>query len=116
MPARAAHAVLATALAALCALYVAWFHDDRHRVAALLVFALPPLLMLAAVLARRPSARFWSGVLALLWFSHGMMSAWSHPHLAGYAWAAIVLALLVIAAASAPGLQARFGARRRKRD
>ena len=42
--------VLAAALLALSVLYVTWFHDDRHRLAALLVFALPPLLALAGVL------------------------------------------------------------------
>src|SRR3546814_15197537 len=60
--------VLAVALFALSALYAAWFHDDRHRLAALLVFALPPLLALAGVLRGgtvAATSAFWAGVLAL---------------------------------------------------
>ena len=40
-----AHRVLGIALLALAVLYMAWFHDDRHAAAALVVFALPPLLL-----------------------------------------------------------------------
>ena len=103
--------VLAAALFALSVLYALWFHDDRHRLAALLVFALPPLLALAAVLrggAKASSGRFWAGVLALFWFSHGVMVAWSRPLDAGWAWGEIVLALAVIVAANWPGLHAKF--------
>jgi uncharacterized membrane protein len=103
--------VLAAALFALSVLYALWFHDDRHRLAALLVFALPPLLALAAVLrggATASRGRFWAGVLGLFWFSHGVMVAWSRPADAGWAWGEIVLALTVIAAANWPGLHAKF--------
>ncbi|MEE7548878.1 DUF2069 domain-containing protein, partial [Xanthomonas sp. Kuri4-1] len=90
MNARAAHRMLVGALLALAALYAGWFHDDRHRLAALLVFALPPLLL--AVLAPwHRQARFWAGVLALGWFSHGVMSAWSHPPTRTLAWLEIAL-------------------------
>jgi len=104
--------VLAGSLLALSALFTLWFHDDRHRLAALLVFALPPLLALAAVLRGGTTAsrgRFWAGVLGLFWFSHGVMVAWSRPADGAYAWAEIVLALAIIAAANWPGLRARFG-------
>ena len=37
--------LLALALLALAALYAAWFWHDRYAIAALLVFALPPLLL-----------------------------------------------------------------------
>src|SRR3546814_19022138 len=103
----------------------------RHRLAALLVFALPPLLALAGVLRGGTVAAksaFWAGVLALFWFSHGVMIAWSHPYQAGWAWAEIALSLVVIVAGTWPGLhascrpynavgphmdQARFGCRHR---
>ena len=104
--------VLGAALLALAALYAAWFHDDRHRLAALLVFALPPLLALAGVLyggTIAAKATFWAGVLGLFWFSHGVMIAWSHPEQAGWAWTEIVLSLVIIIAGSWPGLRARFG-------
>lgn len=107
MNANAARVVLCGALLALAALYAAWFHDDRQRLAALLVFALPPLL-LALGAWRGARARFWAGVLALAWFSHGVMSAWSHPRTRPFALAEIALALLVIGASSWPGLRARF--------
>lgn len=110
MTAKAARAVLCGTLLALSALYAAWFHDDRQRAAALLVFALPPLL-LALDAWRGARARFWAGVLALAWFSHGVMSAWSHPQTRPFALAEIALALAVIGAASWPGLRARFGSR-----
>ena len=111
---RASRIVLALALLALSVLYGAWFHDDRHRLAAMLVFALPPLLALAGLLrggTTASKAAFWAGVLGLFWFSHGVMIAWSHPADAGWAWMEIVLSLVVIVAGSWPGLKARFGRR-----
>lgn len=107
-----AHRVLGVALLALALLYLAWFHDDRDAAAALLVFALPPLLLAVPAWRGGRRAGFWSGVLALFWFSHGVMHAWAHPEGAAYAWAAIVLSLAVVAASSWAGLRARFGARR----
>jgi prepilin-type N-terminal cleavage/methylation domain-containing protein len=97
------------ALFALAALYALWYHDDEDRVAALLVFALPPLLLGLGVLARRVTARFWAGVCALLWFSHGVMTAWAHAEQRGFALIEILLAVVVVIASSAPGLRARFG-------
>ncbi|MGH8032659.1 MAG: DUF2069 domain-containing protein [Luteimonas sp.] len=112
MAVRGSRVVLAVALFALSLLYSLWFHDDRHRVATLLVFTLPPLLMLVAVLRGGARAAFWAGVLSLLWFCHGVMIAWDRPGDRGYALAEIALALTVICAASLPGLRARFGGRR----
>ncbi|MGR4897089.1 DUF2069 domain-containing protein [Stenotrophomonas sp. LARHCG68] len=108
MKARARDGVLGLALLALAALYGVWFRADRHLVAVLLVFVAPPLLLLAGVIARRAGARFWAGVLALFWFSHGVMSAWAHRELALYAWLEIGLSLLVIGLVSVPGVRARF--------
>jgi uncharacterized membrane protein len=105
---RPARAVLCAALLALAALYLGWFAGDRDRLAAWLVFALPPLL-LAPLAWRGARARFWAAVLALGWFSHGVMSAWSHPGTRALALAEIALALLVIGCASGPGMAARFG-------
>ena len=95
------------ALLALAALFVAWFGLGGDWVA-LAVFALPPLL-LAAWLPRAPVlAGFWAGVLALGWFSHGVMVAWSRPPERWYALAEVALALAVVLAASLPGMRARF--------
>jgi uncharacterized membrane protein len=101
--------LLAFALLGLAALYAAWFVRGAHALAALLVLVLPPLLLALAAWRGWPRARFVSGVLALLWFSHGVMLAWSEPAQRGYALAAIGLALLVVHASSIDGIRARFG-------
>jgi uncharacterized membrane protein len=101
--------VLAGALLALVALYAWWFRTDAHLVAALLVFALPPLLLAIGVLAQRHAARFWAGVFALFWFSHGVVAAWAQAEHRGLALIEIALALIVVFSSNAPGLRARFG-------
>jgi uncharacterized membrane protein len=99
--------LLALALAALATLYLFWFRDDAHRLFAYALFALPPLWL--AVFAARGGrhARFWSGVLALLWFAHGVMIAWSEPSERGYGLMEIALAVAIVFATSAGGLRAR---------
>ena len=109
MAATPAHRITAAALLALAALFALWFHDDRHALAALLVFALPPLLLAWPAWRGGRRAAFWAGVLALFWFSHGVMAAYSRPTEAGYAWAEIALGLAVVLASSWPGLRKRFG-------
>lgn len=104
--------VLAASLALLALLYLLWHRDDPHFGAALLVFVLPPLALLAAVLRGLASAPFWSGIAALFWFSHGVMYAWSHPELGVYPWAGIALSLAVVFSASLPGMRARLGRKR----
>ena len=101
--------VLASALLGLTALYALWFHADDDRIVALLVFALPPLLLAIGVLAHRNTARFWAGVFALCWFSHGVMTAWAQAEHRGLALVEIALALIVVFSSNAPGLRARFG-------
>ena len=107
-----ARRILVAALAALVALYAFWFAHDAHPVAAWLVFALPPALLAIAAARGRRTAGFWSGVFALLWFSHAVMVAWTRPPERGFAFAAVVLSLVVIFAASVPGLRARFAKKR----
>lgn len=98
---------LAGLLFALALLYTAWMWHDRHRVAALAVFALPPALFALAVLAGRARAPFWAGVAALAWFSHGVMTAWAHPPQRAMAMAALVLALAVVFLPAWPAMSAR---------
>lgn len=109
---RTSRKVLASALLALSALYVAWMHDDRHALAAMLVFALPPLLLLLFVLRGSAKAAFWSGVMGLGWFSHGIMVAYSRPPEMGFALVETALAVLIVVAGSWPGLAGRFGRRK----
>lgn len=100
--------VLALSLFALSVLFSLWFHDDKHRLAAMLIFTLPPLLLLLGVLAGSAKATFWAGVFGLFWFCHGVMVAYSRPAEQWLAWLEIVLALVIIVASSWAGLSGRF--------
>ncbi len=100
---------LAVALLALAALFVLWFARDEHVLTGLLVFASPPLLLAIAAWRGWPRAGFVAGVLALFWFSHGVMQAWSEPVGRGFALGGIVLALAVVYTACIDGIRARFG-------
>ena len=108
--------VLVATLLMLSAVFAIWFANDRHWLASHLVFTAPPLLLGVGLLiwrSARPRLAFWSSVLALGWFSHGVMSAWSHRNSMPWSCLEILLAIAVIFAASLPGLRARFGRRRR---
>ena len=99
------------ALLALAALFAAWFLGRGHLATALVVFIAPPLLLAIGVLRGSRVAGFCSGVLGLLWFSHGVMDAWSDPSVRVFALVEVVLAVAVVLLASWPGLSARFGRR-----
>lgn len=111
MSLRGADRWLAAALAALVLLFVAWFHDDAQAWAALALFAGPPVLLLVGVLRGMRVAAFWSGVLGLFWFSHGVMLAYDRPAERGHALVEVALALVIVVAANWPGLRAHFGGR-----
>ncbi|KUF24941.1 DUF2069 domain-containing protein [Xanthomonas phaseoli] len=111
MSVRATHWLLSAALLPLAALFAVWFHDDPRPLAALIVFVLPAAL--TGVLAVRSArARFWAGVFALGWFSHGVMAAWSQPQARAMAWLELLLALAVVGLVGGPGMAARFGRKR----
>ena len=113
--------ILRIALLALVLVYGLWFGGawfgsvrpaaTAHWVA-LAVFALPPLLLALALPRHGARAGFWAGVLALLWFSHGVMVAWTRAPERVPALLEVALALLVVFAASLPGLRSRFGRKR----
>ncbi|MCL1634412.1 DUF2069 domain-containing protein [Luteimonas sp. SX5] len=103
---------LAVALLALAALYAIWFGRGAEWFA-VAVFAAPPLSLAAAAWFGRRNAGFWAGVLALMWFSHGVMVAWTRPAERGLALLAVALATVIVAVASLPGLRARSGKRNR---
>ncbi|MFT4257040.1 MAG: DUF2069 domain-containing protein [Pseudoxanthomonas sp.] len=106
--------ILVSTLLTLAALYALWLHDDRHLLASGLVFVAPPLLLAIATLFGAKRAPFWAGVLALAWFCHGVMAAWSRPAETGFALGAVALSLLAVLASNWPGLRARFGKRSHK--
>src|SRR5688572_11677058 len=94
--------LLAALLQLLAVLYAVWFYGDRQYTLALLVFALPPILLMIGVMARRRTAAFWAGVFALFWFSHAVMVAWADPVKAKFAWVGIVLSIGIVLATSWP--------------
>ena len=98
---------LIVALLTLTALYGVWFARDPHVVAALLMFALPPALLAIAAARGWRRAGFTAGVLALLWFSHGVMLAWAAPASRLPAFLEILLSLAIVHAACLPGMRAR---------
>ena len=72
------------------------------------MFAIPPAALAMAALRGFRPASFWAGVLALAWFSHGIMVAWTRAPERLFAIAEIVLALVIVFAASYPGMRARL--------
>ncbi len=96
-------------LLGLAALFAFGF---RHQPATLAFATLPPLLLAGALALKMKSAAFWASVLALFWFSYGVMEAWTlRGGAQGYAWGIVLLSLMVIFAGSWDGLIARFGRR-----
>ena len=112
-----ARRVLIVALIALAGLYLLWFGATPNPWVALTVFAFPPAALAMAALRSWRQAGFWAGVLALAWFSHGIMVAWTRAPERLFATAEIVLALVIVFAASYPGMRARLSkAQPSKRD
>lgn len=99
------------ALLALVANAVAWF-APRGEWITLAVFAVPAMLFAIGVARERPRAAFWSGVGALLWFSHGVMVAYTRRPELAYALVEASLSVVVVISASVPGLRSRFAKRR----
>ena len=112
----AASRLAAAAILALFALQLAWHgwlsppaKADPWPVA--IFFALPILPALVLVLLRHRRAGYWGALAALLYFSHGVMAAWSTP---GELWLGLLQAALsavLVLAASWDGMLARFGKR-----
>ena len=111
----AASRLLIAALAALAALFGIWFAPTPSPWVALAVFALPPALLAVGQWRSRPTAGYWASVLGLAWFSHGVMVAYSRPPERWFALAEVALALLIIFAASGPGMRARLAQKKAAR-
>jgi uncharacterized membrane protein len=78
------------------------------------LMSLPILPALLLTVLNRPSAGFWGGLAALLYFSHGVMELWSTPAVTALAWAETLLATALVFSASWPGLRARAAKRAAK--
>ena len=105
--------VATVAIVALAALQLAWHAwlapPTRAEPWALALFFLLPLLpALLLALLRHRRAGFWGALAALLYFSHGVMVAWSSP---GETWLGLLqaaLATVLVVAASWDGMRGRF--------
>ena len=113
---RAPARIATAAIVALFALQLAWhvwlsppLRAEPWPVA--IFFALPILPALLLALLRHRRAGFWGAVAALLYFSHGVMAAWSSP---GELWLGLLqasLSAVLVLAASWDGMRARFNKR-----
>lgn len=111
---RATHANLAC-VSALLLLQVAWHGMQRWpggSLALLLLLGAPLAAVFLMHLAQRRSARFWTGVVALLLFCHGIAEAWALPAARLPALAEVALSVAAVVTSSWDGLRARFGRRR----
>lgn len=111
-----AHRLALLALVANLLLLLAWYGWLAPArtlpvgfVLALLLAPALPALVLAAL--RHRKAAFWASLGALVWFSHGVMEAWTEPTVRLLALTEVALSLLIIGGASWDGLRARFAAR-----
>lgn len=72
------------------------------------IFSLPLAGLALALWLRRSSARYWSGVIALLYFCHGITEAWTIDAARSLALVEAALSVAIILAANWVGLSARF--------
>ena len=112
----AASRLAAAAIVALFALQLAWHGWLSPPVRAeawpvALFFALPILPALLLVTLGHRRAGFWGAVAALVYFSHGVMAAWSTPGELWLGLAQAALSTVLVLAASWDGMRARFGKR-----
>ena len=99
----------------LLALQIAWhvaFRWPGANPGLLAVLGLPVAAVVALHLAQRRSACFWTGVVALLTFSHGVTEAWTVAAARWPALAEAALSVLAVVSSSWDGMRARFGRRR----
>ena len=107
----------ALAIVALAALQLAWHGWLAPPVEAapwaLAVFFLLPILpALVLTLLGHRRAGFWGALAALLYFSHGVMVAWSSPGETALGLVQAALSAVLVVAASWDGMRARFNKKR----
>ena len=110
-------AAAVVALLALQWLWHAWLAPPLAQPWAMaLFFSLPILPAFVLVLLRHRRAGFWGSLAALVYFSHGVMAAWSDPGVTGLALAQSLLAAVLVVSASWDGVRARFAKRKAAPD
>lgn len=108
--------ITAASIVAVFALQLAWhgWLSPPTTAAAwpvAIFFALPMLPALVLVLLRHRRAGYWGALAALIYFSHGVMVAWSSPGEQWLGLAQAALSAVLVLAASWGGMRARFGKR-----
>ncbi len=106
-----------TTLLAIMALHALWYGwllpPERVPLWLPITLAwLPALPALASWLRGSRLAPLWAGIACLLYFSHGVMEAWSDPMARTPALLEIALAVVCILAAGWPGLKKRRAGKR----
>jgi uncharacterized membrane protein len=76
------------------------------------LFALPLLPVCFLVLIKHRTFAFWGGAIALFYFSHGVMEAWTDRMIWQLGLAEALLSIWVIMASSWDGMKARFATKR----
>ena len=109
----AAPRIATAAIVALAGLQVAWHAwlappTQAEPWALALFFLLPILPALVLTLLRHRRAGFWGALAALLYFSHGVMVAWSSPGETALGLLQAVLSAVLVVAASWDGMRGRF--------
>lgn len=109
----AASRIATVSIIALAALQLAWHAwlappTQANPWALAIFFTLPILPALVLTLMRHRRAGYWGGLAALLYFSHGVMVAWSSPGELWLGLAQTALSAVLVVAASWDGMQARF--------
>jgi uncharacterized membrane protein len=112
----AAKRLATAAIVALFALQLAWHGwlsapTRAEPWAVAIFFALPILPALVLAMLRHRRAAYWGALAALLYFSHGVMAAWSTPGELWLGLAQAALSAVLVLAASWDGMRARFGKR-----
>ncbi len=109
---RVAHRAGFAAWAGLAALQVAWHAwwvpPAQGSAALAAIVALVPLLLPLPALRRPSRALLWAGIIALFYFSHGIMEAWTVPAARAPAALEIVLSVVLVVSLGA-AVQKRGG-------
>lgn len=113
------HRYAALGIVALLALQLLWHgllqpSDIGTPWVVALLFSLPLLPSLLLLIRKKPSAVFWGGVAALLYFCHGVAESWTVAEARPLALLEVALSVWVIVAGSWDGMRSRFSKRNKR--
>lgn len=82
--------------------------ENANRWLITFIFTVPLLPVCLLVFLKHRSFAFWGGAVALFYFSHGVMEAWTLRDVWPVGFGEALLSVWVIIAASWDGMKARF--------